>query len=144
MEVDMKKLVFFAVFTVILAAGSPVFAQADKKANDSEYYYKNVALEKIYPYRNGYVIQYRRGLNRIEKAYLPLEWFTSAAGKGEIITLPKGQAWPSLTIYYKNGEFSHIRLYVHHLASHETWGTIPQNANLDSFFEGVEELKLKF
>jgi len=140
----MKKFMVFAVFTVLLAAGLPVFAQADKKANDSEYYYKNVTLEKIYPYRNGYVIQYRRGLNRIEKGFLPLEWFSSSAGKGEIITLPKGQVWPSLTVYYKNGEFSHVRLYVHHMASHSTWGTIPQNVNLDSQFENVEEFNFKF
>jgi len=140
----MKKFVFFAVLTVILAAGSPVFAQENKNSKDSEYYYKNVTLEKIYPYRNGYVIQYRRGLNRIERGYIPMEWFTSSAGKGEIITLPKGQSWPSLTVYYKSGEFSHIRLYVHHMASHQTWGTIPQNINLDSQFEGIEEFNFKF
>ncbi|MCL1931578.1 MAG: hypothetical protein FWF55_07150 [Treponema sp.] len=141
----MKKLVFFVVFTVILAAGSPVFAQqTDRKKHDSEYYYKNVTLERIYPYRNGYLIQYRRGLNRIEKGYIPMEWFTDSAGRGEIITLPKGKAWPSLSVYYKNGEFSHVRLYVHHLASHETWGTIPQNVNMDSQFEGIERFDFKF
>jgi len=140
----MKKLVFFAVFTVLLVAGSPIFAQDDKKKHDSEFYYKNVGLERIYPYRNGYAVQYRRGINRLEMAYLPIEWFTTSAGKGEIITLPSGRAWPSLTVYYKNGEFSHVRLYVHHLASHQTWGTIPQNVNLDSRFENIEDLRLKF
>jgi len=141
----MKKLVFFAVFTVLLAAGSPIFAQTGKvRATDSEYYYKNVALEKIYPYDAGYAVQYRRGLNRLEMAYLPIEWFTTAAGKGEIITLPAGKAWPSLSVYYKNGEFSHVRLYVHHVASHQTWGTIPQNVNIDDRFANVEDFRLKF
>ncbi|MDR2717960.1 MAG: hypothetical protein LBB89_07850 [Treponema sp.] len=139
----MKKLAIAAVFAVFVVIGSPVFAQ-DNKDKQSEYYYKNISLEKIYPYKNGYVIQYRRGINGIDKAYLPMSWFTSSAGKGEIVTLPIGKVWPSLSVYYKNGEFSHIRLYVHRLTSHETWGVIPQNANLDSFFEGVEELKLKF
>ena len=143
----MKKLVFFAVFTVLLAAGSPIFAQTNRdkqRESDSEYYYKNVSLEKVYPYRNGYVVMYRRGINGMEKAYLPMAWFTSSAGKGEIITLPAGKAWPSLSVYYKNGEFSHVRLYIHHSASHQTWGTIPQGVNLDSVFDGVEELDLKF
>jgi len=140
----MKKLVFFAVFTVLLAAGSLIFAQDDKKKHDSEFYYKNVLLERIYPYRNGYAVQYRRGINRLEMVYLPMEWFTGAAGKGEIITLPAGKAWPSLTVYYKNGEFSHVRLYVHHMASHQTWGTIPQNVVLDDRFENVEDIRLKF
>jgi hypothetical protein len=143
----MKKLVFFAVFTVLMAAGSPIFAQTNKekqKEHDSEYYYKNVSLEKIYPYRNGYVIQYRRGINGIERAYLPMAWFSSSAGKGEIVTLPLGKAWPSLSVYYKNGEFSHVRLYVHHSASHQTWGTIPQDVDIDDRFEGVEKLDIKF
>jgi len=142
----MKKLVIFAVFTVLLAAGSPVFAQnkQDKHASDSEYYYKNVTLEKIYPYRNGYIVVYRRGINGMERAYLPMAWFTNSASKGEIIALPLGKVWPSLSVYYKNGEFSHVRLYVHQSPSHQTWGTIPQNVNLDSYFEGVEELNLRY
>jgi len=140
----MKKLTVAAVFAVFLVIGSPVFAQDNHKEQQSEYYYKNISLEKIYPYRNGYIVQYRRGINTIDKAYLPMSWFTGSAGKGEIITLPQGKVWPSLTVYYKNGEFSHVRLYVHHLTSHETWGTIPQAVNIDSSFENVEKLDLKF
>jgi len=140
----MKKIIVAAVFVVFWVIGSPVFAQDKQKENQSEYYYKNISLEKIYPYRNGYVIQYRRGINMIDKAYLPMSWFTSSAGKGEIVTLPVGKAWPSLSIYYKNGEFSHIRLYVHRVQTHETWGVIPQGVNIDSYFENVEELKLKY
>jgi hypothetical protein len=73
-----------------------------------------------------------------------MEWFSSSAGKGEVITLPKGTVWPSLTIYYKDGEFDHVRLYVHRSPSHQTWGTIPQTVNIDDRFENVEDLELKF
>ncbi|MDR0456115.1 MAG: hypothetical protein LBH20_05480 [Treponema sp.] len=139
----MKKLIVAAVFAAFLVIGSPIFAQDSQKDKDSEYYYKNVSLEKIYPYRNGYVVQYRRGIS-MDKVYLPMSWFSSSAGKGEIVTLPQGKAWPSLSVYYKNGEFSHVRLYVHHLPSHQTWGVIPQNVNLDSSFENIEDLRLKF
>ena len=144
MEVDMKKLILVVIFAVLMTAGSPIFAQNKQKENDSEYYYKNISVEKIYLYRNGYIIQYRRGINGMERAYLPIAWFSSSAGKGEVVTLPQGTVWPSLSVYYKNGEFSHVRLYVHHSPSHQTWGIIPQDVNLDSYFEGVEELDLKF
>ena len=141
----MKKLIFVAVFAVFLVIGSPIFAQNNQqKENQSEYYYKNITLEKIYPYRNGYIVQYRRGINGMDKAYLPMAWFTNSAGKGEIVTLPLGKAWPSLSIYYKDGKFSHVRLYVHRVVNHETWGVIPQDINLDSAFENVDDLKLKF
>ena len=140
----MKKLIIAAIGAVLLVAGLPVFAQDKQKGNDSEYYYKSISIEMIFPYRNGYVIQYRRGVNGIERAYLPMAWFTGSAGKGEIVTLPVGNAWPSFSVYYKDGEFSHVRLYVHRLSDHPTWGTIPQNVNIDARFEGIEELNLKF
>jgi hypothetical protein len=144
MEVGMKKLIIAVIFAVLIAAGSPLFAQKVNEENSSDYYYVNVLLEKIYPYPTGYVLQYRKGLNQIDRLYIPMEWFTSSAGKGELVTLPRGTAWPSLSVYYKNGEFSHVRLYVHRGSSHQTWGTIPQNVNLDSRFENVEDLKIKF
>jgi hypothetical protein len=78
------------------------------------------------------------------RAYIPMEWFVDSAGRGEIITLPKGKTWPSMSVYYKEGEFSHVRLYVHRSPAHQTWGIIPQNVNIDSRFEDVETLDLKF
>ena len=138
----MKKLIVAVVFVAIFAAGLPVFAQS--KQNESEFYYVNVSVERIYFHRNGYIIQYRKGSHQLARAYLPLEWFAGVANKGEIVSLPGGRGWPSLTVYYKNGEFSHVRLYVHPLNSHQTWGSVPQNVNLDSNFENIEDIKLSF
>ena len=150
----MKKLLFTAILVVFFAVGLPVFAQTQtqtqtqsskqKDERDSEYYYVNVTLEKIYPYHKGYVVQYRKGLFQHTRAYLPAKWFIDADAKGEIITLPAGLAWPSMTVYYKNGEFSHVRLYVHRLASHATWGNIPQSVNIDSSFENVDSVAIEF
>jgi len=140
----MKKLVIAAVFVALMVAGSPVFAQTIPEDKESEYYYVKVTIEKIYPYRSGYVVSYRKGLHGIGRVYLPLEWFTNAASKGEIINLPPGNAWPSLAVYYRNGEFSHVRLYVHRWRSHQTWGNIPRNINLDSNFDDVETINILF
>jgi len=140
----MKKLIVAAVLAVLITAGLPIFAQSSSNRNESEYYYINVGVEKIWPYRKGYVVQYRKGLYQTARAYIPSEWFTNAASQGEIITLPRGNAWPSMSVYYKNGEFSHVRLYVHRYDQHITWGILPQNVNIDSFFEGVESLDLEF
>jgi len=141
----MKKLVFAAIFIVFLFVGLPVFAQNQKNdRKDSEYYYVNMTLEKVYPYRRGYVVMYRKGLFQFNKAFLPAEWFTDADSKGEIIVLPPGKVWPSLTVYYKNGKFSHVRLYVHRWANHPSWGNIPQNIQLDDQFDNVESVTLEF
>jgi hypothetical protein len=140
----MRKLVFAAIFVVFLAVGLPVFAQNQKDERDSEYYYVNITLEKIFPYRKGYVVQYRKGLFQYGRAYLPSAWFTDAGAKGEVITLPPGKVWPTLTVYYKNGVFSHVRLYVHRLASHQSWGSIPQNINLDDKFDYLDSVKIEY
>jgi len=140
----MKKLVFAVILTVFVTAGLSVFAQNQKDDRDSDYYYVNIPLEKIYPYRKGYIVQYRKGLFQYGRAYLPAEWFAAADSKGEIITLPRGKTWPSLTIYYQNGVFSHVRLYVHWWASHETWGNIPNSVNLDDKFDNIETVKIEY
>jgi hypothetical protein len=144
MEVNMKKLVFAAIFVVFFAVGLPVFAQNQKDERDSEFYYINITLEKIFPYRRGYIVQYRKGMLKYGRAYLPGEWFTDADSKGEIVVLPQGTAWPSMTVYFKNGVFSHVRLYVHRWQSHQTWGSVPQKYNLDENFDYIESVTIEY
>jgi len=138
----MRKFVIAVILFVIFAA-VPAFAET-RERNESEFYYINISLEMIWPYRAGYIVQYRRGVNRIGRLYLPLEWFSASASKGEIITLPRGASWPSLSIYYRNGEFSHVRLCVHPWAGHQTWGVIPQGVNIDDRFDDIETLRVNF
>jgi hypothetical protein len=90
------------------------------------------------------VILYRKGVNQLGRTYLPSEWFTNSASRGEMLTLPSGKAWPSLAVYYKNGEFSHVRLYVHRWRGHQTWGNIPLNVNLDEHFKDVDTINISF
>jgi hypothetical protein len=146
-EVEMKKIVIAVVFAAILAAGSPLFAQQNsREGQESDYYYINISLEKIFPYRAGYIVQYRKGgtVGRIATTYLPIEWFTYAGGKAEIVKLPRGRGWPSMSVYYKDGEFSHVRLYVHAMHSHSTWGNVPQTVNVDDRFQNVDTIQLEF
>jgi len=136
----MKKLLVGVVFIAFFVTGMTVFAQDDQDKKNTEYYYKNISLERIYPHSKGYIVLYRSGINRLSTAYLPMEWFNSGEVKSEIVTLPRGQAWPYMSVYYSEGEFSHVRLYVHPQTSHRTWGVAPRDAN----FEGIETLELKF
>jgi hypothetical protein len=140
----LKKLLISIVLGTVLAGGMSLIAQEIPPAQRSEFYYVNVLLEKIYPYPKGYVVQYRKGINQMVTRYLPLEWFQGTVGKGEIIHIGSGTSWPSLTVYYRNGEFSHVRLYVRREITHATWGNIPQNINIDDRFENVDDLKLEF
>ena len=139
----MKKFIFAAVFVALIVLGTPVFAQRSQEDNTSDYYYVKVHVEMIWPHSSGYIVQYRRGGFRgVSRAYLPLTWFSTAAAKGEIINLPRGNAWPTMSVYYRDGEFSHVRLYVHRSPGHQTWGTLPQHASISHLFEDVDTINI--
>ncbi|MDR1238946.1 MAG: hypothetical protein LBK27_02430 [Treponema sp.] len=140
----MKKLFFTALIGIALSSAAPLFAQQISEGHESEFFYVTASIEKIYPYNKGYVIQYRKGVNQMARVYLPYEWFTDAGGRGELVTLPAGRDWPYLVVYYKAGEFSHVRLYIHRSKAHETWGNIPLNVNIDEYFENVETITIEF
>jgi hypothetical protein len=140
----MKKLIVTVVLLSVFAAASPVFAQTVKEENQSEYYYVNIPVERIHIYRAGYIVEYRKGINKKGMVYLPYEWFTSAAAKGELVMLPRGAEWPTMTVFYKDGEFSHVRLYAHRWRGHRTWTVVPTPVNLDDRFKDVDTLKLEF
>ena len=148
MEVYMKKFIFTVLLAALITTGLPLFAQSSSDRPESDYYYVNISLEKIWPYRRGYIVQYRRGLYGHGRTYLPAEWFSSSASgggvtKGEVLSLPHGRSWPSMTVFYRDGEFSHVRLYVHRMPTHQTWGRVPQDVNLDSQFDDIETLVLQ-
>ena len=140
----MKKLLLLVVLAAFCLGGS-LFAQEKKsKFKESEYYYFNVPIEKIYVYRLGYMVVYRKGVNQMARTYIPGDWFVEIGGKGELIAMGSGREWPSMTVYYKNGEFSHVRLKVRRSRSHESWGVVPLSLNIDEYFKDIEEVKLEF
>jgi hypothetical protein len=141
----------FATLFVLAVVVFPVIGQeasgsSSKKKfkNESEYYYISVPVERVYNTNKGYVVSYRRGAFGMSEAYLPTEWFEGTAGKGEVIRQTSASFWPRLMVYYKDGEFSHVRLYVHRDFHHSTWGMLSNRESLDEKFEGVEEVKLEF
>jgi len=138
----MKKIILL-VGLVVLIQGAFLFAQTSF-SKESEFYYFNVAIEKIYTHRLGYMVIYRKGVNQMTRTFLPIEWFTEMGGRGEISPLGAGNEWPSMSVFYRNGEFSHVKLFLRRSRAHETWGVVPLNADIDHLFKDIEEVKLEF
>jgi hypothetical protein len=144
-EDTMRKSLFLITLLLIAASLAPLVAQQNTSSSDVEGSYAiTVSLERVYPYRKGYVVKYNRGLGATSDAYLPIEWFQGTGKKGELILMGSGTDWPHMTVFYKDGKFSHVRLYVRKERSHESWGNVPLNVNIDDRFEGVEEVTLQF
>ena len=138
----MKKLIIAFIFTVIISPVfiSPVFAQS----NGENMYYQNITIEKIYLSEQGYVVQYRKGINGLGTIGVPYEWFTAAGGKAEILHLPPGTDWPSMSIFYKDGKFDYIRLYVHKSKAHWTWAVVPLGSNVTAHFKDPEDIRIEY
>ena len=145
----MKKIVFLTTLLLILAGIVPVIAQDEEASEGSSSskegsYALTVSLEGVYPYRKGYVVKYKKGPSRVVDAYLPVEWFHGTDTKGDLILLNSGSDWPHMTVFYKDGEFDHVRLYVRKERTHQSWGNVDLNVNIDDRFENVEDIKLQF
>jgi hypothetical protein len=141
----MRKSLLLITLLLIVAGLVPLAAQQATSSSDVEGSYAiTVTLERVYPYRKGYVVKYNRGLGKTSDAYLPIEWFQGTGKKGDLILLGSGTDWPHMTVFYKDGKFSHVRLYVRKERSHESWGDVPLHVNIDDRFEGVEEITLQF
>jgi hypothetical protein len=126
----MKRFIFALV---VLAVVSPVFAQNNSNAS-SNLYYINVRVERIYPSGEGYIVQYQKSNGQFATIGIPMDWFIDAAGRAELLLLPPGANWPTMSVFFDGGEFSHLRLYVHRVKGHKTWGVVPQGADLSRFF----------
>jgi hypothetical protein len=137
----MKKLIIVLFFLALI---TPVFAQKNSGNNPTDMYYYNVPVEKVYPSGSGYVIQYRKGVNQIGVIGIPNEWFTEAGGKAELMKLPAGKNWPTLSVFYKAGKFDHLRLYIHQKKGHSTWGNIPQGFDVTRYFKDADSFILEF
>ena len=138
----MKKLV---VVLIIFAVISPVFAQNNAKSIDDNIYYHNIPVEKVFPTVDGYVIQYRKNSsNFLGTIGLPIEWFTVSPVKAQVYKLPHGLDWPTMSVFYVNGEFSHVRLYIHPAKSHRSWGNLPQGTDVKRFFPSRDTLLIEF
>ena len=141
----MKKIVSITVLMMVILGGSLVAQQDNRHAfRESEYHYFTVHIERIYAHRLGFVVVYRRGPHQMARTFIPEYWFTDAGGRGQLIRIGSGSAWPTMTVFNRDGEFSHVRLRVRRNRAHETWGVVPLHANIDQYFQGIEEIRLEF
>jgi hypothetical protein len=134
----MKKLVavgFIIIFTLVGLSAA---------AEESEYYVKSVIVTKVYPHQDGYRIVYQRENLKLGVVYLPMDWFYTDGGarKAQVI-YGEDPAYPYLSIFWRQGEFHHLRLYVNENKNHPTWGDLENYPGLGEKFN-VDTLQMEF
>ena len=115
---------------VLFIAGGVAFAQQETADEEEPVIFPvTVYLNTVYQHSLGYKVEYNDSELYFQEAYLPGRWFTNAAGMGEII-YSMDKSVPYMVIYYVNGEFDHVRLFVHENPYHSSWDQLPAGADL--------------
>lgn len=138
----MRNRLLLILLLLAVASGIGFAQEQDTEEDSPELYAMTVYLTNIYRHSGGFKIDYTNSELYLQEAYLPARWFTAAAGKGELV-YSEARSVPYMTVYYENGEFSHLRLYVSNNPYHTSWAQLPSGLDLSEEFS-IEEPQLNY
>ncbi|MEL3905934.1 MAG: hypothetical protein P1P65_02735 [Treponema sp.] len=138
----MKRICRLLLLCTVLIGAVSVFPLA-AESKESEVYYVNTQLLKIFPHPKGYYVIYRRAGLGTGEAFIPLEWFSPKENKADI-TFINTRINPYLSFFIRDGKCEYIRVSAPRDLKSSIWGLLPQPQQYDEKFEGVESLALEF
>jgi hypothetical protein len=109
-------------------------------ADTSVFYPMRIDVVKVLAHADGFRVIYRHGANGIADVYLPSSWFVPG-GKAELVRADD-PSYPYMTIFYKEGKFDHLRLYVKADSKDQTWGVLSPGEGVGKFKD--EDPKIQF
>lgn len=133
-----KTLLILIAFILVFGC----FVALPAAAEESDLYYINAQILKIFPHKFGYYVIYRRAGLKTGEAFIPKEWFDRRDSRA-ILNLVEGDINPYLTFVMRNGEFDHVRVAAKKNLRDGSWGTIAQNSLQEDKFK-IEALKPEF
>jgi hypothetical protein len=125
-----------ATFVLILIA----FVTLGLAAETSAFYPVRVDVVKVFSHADGFKVIYRKGSADVGTVYIPVRWFVPG-GKAELIR-GEDTSFPYISIFYKDGKFDHLRLYVLADQRDLTWGVLSPDEGAGKF--GSDELKIEY
>ncbi len=130
----MKRAGIVLAAGLLLAVTLPSFAQ-EKKTYPQDAYYKSVGIEKIWRHPLGYIVQYWTSRSEMATAYVPFTWFNQGITSKADLVYGAGPGYPYMVVYWVNGKFDHLRLYVSDNPNDLTWGVASAQGGLDAKFD---------
>lgn len=112
-------------------------------AQESGFYVKTLYIEKVYPHELGYKIEYRRPNSMLlASAYLPMDMFGRPDSPGRL-AYANDRSVPFVNVYWENGEFHHLVLFVHSSYQHISWGSLGRSEAVAARFD-IDEPEFVF
>jgi hypothetical protein len=125
------------IFLLLLVLGA-AFGQEQ----DANVYVKSVPILKILTSSAGYKVLYVKSDMQVGEIYLPLSWFGKAGGKAEIV-FGRDPSYPYFSVFYRDGKFDFIRLYVLDNVGDVSWGILKRSEEEFNRFK-VDTLKIEY
>lgn len=138
----MKRAGMVLAAGLLLMSSLPSFAQA-AYSNPKDAYYKVVPLVKVWMHQLGYLVQFWTSKSQIANIYIPLTWFNQGPNSKADIIYGNEPGYPYLAIFWVDGKFDHVNLYVLNSYDSLTWGVLNQALDLTSQFN-VQEVPKEF
>jgi hypothetical protein len=137
----MKRAGIVIVVGLLLCVGLPAFSQAQTYPKDA--YVKTVPLMKVWMNQLGYVLQFFSSKSQVANIYVPISWFNKGADSKADIIYGNEPSYPYCSIFWVDGKFDHIKLYVLNNYNSPSWGVVGSGIDLTSNFN-VQEVPKDF
>ncbi len=128
----MKKLIGIVVLLLVLGAAL--------YADESKMFVVTKLITRIYTHRLGFKVVYLKNDLTLGEFYVPMEWFDKAGGKG-VLVRGDDPTYPYFSVFWYEGKFHSIKLYVKSDLADETWGSLAYREGIEQEF-AVEEIVL--
>ncbi len=129
-------ITLIASFLLILCAGALTAAESDL-------YVKTVPIAKVYLHNLGFRVIYWKSDLTMGIIHVPMDWFGTSADSQAEVVYDTDPSLPYFSVFYENGEFHHIRLYLEENRMAQSWGDIADSANFGAQFN-IETLNIEY
>jgi hypothetical protein len=125
-------------------AQAPAANANAEKTSGGGYYFQTARIICVYPAEEGYVVDYGVGLNSTHRVYIPMSWTQMQPGqtsqvKCEVVELKNNKELPSMSVFFKDGKFVYVKLYLRTNRSDQSWGTNSAMANMQQYFDKTQK-----
>jgi hypothetical protein len=105
-------------------------------------YVKSVPILKIFSHPEGYKVLYMKADMKVAEFYVPHRWLSKSGGKAEIV-FGKDPSYPYFSVFYRDGKFDFVRLYVIEDVRDLTWGILKKSEASNAAFN-VDTLTIEY
>ena len=137
----MKRAVFFLAAVLLLLACLPAFSQQQQQPYPKDAFVKTVHIEKIWVHPLGYEVVYFMSTYQMGTMFVPVAWFRGGVNAKAELIYGNSPEYPYFSIFWIDGKFDHVRLYVLENYSSRTWDVIDPSVDLTARFNVQEPPK---